>query len=565
MAGTWIRLAHAELSSAGDTINTGDFTPKDNLIIIAHLPSDGNLDNCKLFLGTGGSIDTGSNYAFRHSTDGAGDGVNGSMSGYWFTVSNIDAGVMLTANITNIADKEKLIQSHAIMAPTGAGTAPHRAEVAGKWDDTSGQINTIRITNSGTGDFEAGSYITVFGASDDIVTDEKATLADATVDQTATQSYNSTTTNVTLSNSNLTATSTSTAWGNRAYSTLSYNPSNLTSGQTYEFKFTMGDITKNGFMGFDSTPTTISGHGNDNNASGVDYGFYLVGNGSSNNYLAVSEQGTEKWQSSSNFITSNTIFKITVDSSGVVKYYADTTDGTTLRYTSGTAMSGDFYVLFYPYDSGFTTTISSWSNGLETISVPPPDNTRYEETDTRKIYRWSTGGTDWSETGTGSMGFQTVKQSGWEGDNGIIVPSSMAGKKVKTVAVKMWSQNSAQSPVGTFSCHIYNGTTLKAQSGTVSSGDINVGTNMYASGFSSVTFTFASPSYALVTGDYIVISSDTTRSGGGYVQTVGIAHQGTGTDRYYRTGATGSFSNSNSGTVDMVISSADEWVERNTV
>jgi len=180
-----------------------------------------------------------------------------------------------------------------------------------------------------------------------------------------TQSYNSTTTNVTLSNSNLTATSTSTAWGNRAYSTVSYNPTNIPSGETREFKFTMGDITKNGFMGFDKTPTTISGHGNDNNASGVDYGMYLVGNGSSNNYLEVSEQGTNKYQSSSNFITSNTIFKITVDSSGVVKYYADDTDGTTLRYTSLTAMSGDFYVLFYPYDSGFTTTITSWSNNPE--------------------------------------------------------------------------------------------------------------------------------------------------------------------------------------------------------
>jgi hypothetical protein len=181
MAGTWIRLAHAELSSAGDTINTGDFTPKDNLKIVANLPSDGNLDNCKLFVGTGGSIDTGSNYAFRHSTDGAGDGTNGSMSGYWFTVTNVDAGVMLTAEIINKSGREKLIQSHAVLAATGAGTAPQRAEVVGKWVNTSGQINTIRITNSGTGDFEAGSYITVWGASDDVVTDEKDALTDVEV------------------------------------------------------------------------------------------------------------------------------------------------------------------------------------------------------------------------------------------------------------------------------------------------------------------------------------------------------------------------------------------------
>jgi len=373
MAGTWMRLAHASLSSAGDTINTGDFTPKERLKIIAHLPSDGVLDNCKLFAGTGGSIDTGANYAFRHSTNGGGDSTNGSISGYWFTVTTLDGDVMLDADISNKADKEKLIQSRALMAPNGAGTAPQRNEIVGKWVNTSGQINTIRLTNSGSGDFEAGSYITVWGASDDVVTDEKDAL-----------------TNV--------------------------------------------------------------------------------------------EAGT-----------------------------------------------------------------------------------RYEEIDTRKIYRRVVSETLWSETGTGSMGFQTVKQSGWQGDNGIIVPSSMAGKKVKTVAVKMWSQNSAQSPAGTFSCHIYNGTTLKAQSDTFSSASLNVGSNLYASGFNSITFTFASPSYALVTGDYIVIASDTTRSGGGYAQIVGIAHQGSGTNRYYRTSAgSGSFSNSTDGTVDMVISTADGWIERGT-
>jgi len=171
-----MRLAHASLSSAGDTINTGDFTPKENLKIIAHLPSDGNLDNCKLFVGTGGSIDTGSNYTFRHSTNGAGDGTNTSMSGYWFTVTNLDADVMLDANIVNKADKEKLIQSHSLLAASGAGTAPQRSEIVGKWTNKTGQINTIRITNSGTGDFEAGSYITVLGASGDVSTDEKATL-----------------------------------------------------------------------------------------------------------------------------------------------------------------------------------------------------------------------------------------------------------------------------------------------------------------------------------------------------------------------------------------------------
>jgi len=208
-----------------------------------------------------------------------------------------------------------------------------------------------------------------------------------------TQTYNASTTNVTLSGgSDLTATADSSTWGNRAYSTKSYNPNQLGSGETFRFIFTTADATKNGFMGFDSTPTTISGHGNDGNSDGVDYGFYLVGNGASANYLAVSEQGDEKYQSSSSFFTTSTYFMIEVNNSGVVKYYADTNAvPTALLYTSLTAMSGDFYVLFYPYDSGFNTTITSWSNGRvdDKASVTDvPAGSEFEQTNDYKSYQW---------------------------------------------------------------------------------------------------------------------------------------------------------------------------------
>ncbi len=386
VSGTWKLLKHTAITDANGAteIDSGTFDKHTMLRVIVYIirHDTNGMGIGVQFNDDGGS---GNKYTYRNRANGSvAAGLTSKPEIFIDTlgsagVGSVGYGLM---DISNEDGKEKMIFQNWLLQRNGTGNnSPSSNYSAGKWQTTLGQISSIQITNGDgyTGKFAQNSFITIYGAETSPIIDEKDDItnvpANTRYEETdtrkifrrtaGTQSYNSTTTNVTLSNSNLTATSTSTAWGNRAYSTVSYNPTNIPSGETREFKFTMGDITKNGFMGFDSTPTTISGHGNDNNASGVDYGMYLVGNGSSNNYLEVSEQGTNKYQSSSNFITSNTIFKITVDSSGVVKYYADDTDGTTLRYTSLTAMSGDFYVLFYPYDSGFTTTITSWSNNPE--------------------------------------------------------------------------------------------------------------------------------------------------------------------------------------------------------
>ena len=510
MVGTFKRIAYKKLDTAQTAdIDTGEWVGDyDRLKVRIYLTSDSGNQNPQITFNN-----TDSGYGYKYGIDNAnGSDVNGSNYLYHFADDNGDKHI--TMDIINIKTKEKNVFARTTFSVAG-DNYPKHGWLSGKWSNTSSSINRIELKNNYTGNFGVGSYIVVFGASADTVSDEKQTLADATVDQSATQSYNSATTNVTLSNSNLTATSTSTAWGNRAYSTLSYNPSNLTSGQTYEFKFTMGDITKNGFMGFDKTPTTISGHGNDNNSSGVDYGFYLVGNGSSNNYLTVSEQGTEKWQSSSNFITSNTIFKITVDSSGVVKYYADATDGTTLRYTSGTAMSGDFYVLFYPYDSGFTTTITSWSNGLETVSTAPEVGTRYEEVDTRKIYRFKESDTLEQLNGSGN---KTIMTNGNEAHYGIKINtgSDLVGKVISKVHFKI-KQNENPTTENLVYVRLWRGSSFVHTFGTTDPDNIAIGTYTFYSFGTGGDFSTSSDGNAtLQAGDRIVLSWD---RGGSYNNT----------------------------------------------
>ena len=66
--------------------------------------------------------------------------------------------------ITNKSNKEKLVVGHWIyQGSAGAGTAPDRVEVVGKWANTSAQANILGFKDSGSGSFTASS-LKVWGA-----------------------------------------------------------------------------------------------------------------------------------------------------------------------------------------------------------------------------------------------------------------------------------------------------------------------------------------------------------------------------------------------------------------
>ena len=66
--------------------------------------------------------------------------------------------------IINISSEEKLVIGHTIeVVTTGAGTAPQRMEVVGKWTNTSSQITEIDIDNPNAGDYLTDSNLTVLG------------------------------------------------------------------------------------------------------------------------------------------------------------------------------------------------------------------------------------------------------------------------------------------------------------------------------------------------------------------------------------------------------------------
>jgi len=53
----------------------------------------------------------------------------------------------------------------------GAGNAPRRREGVMKWANTSAQITKITVSNSESGSYDAGSYITVLGAKEEATAD----------------------------------------------------------------------------------------------------------------------------------------------------------------------------------------------------------------------------------------------------------------------------------------------------------------------------------------------------------------------------------------------------------
>ena len=168
MAGTWIRLAHVALSSAATSIDSGTFTANENLKVIVHTTGTDTETQLRF------NGDSGSNYASRRSGDGGSDSTFTSQTQTKLNATGDGLNTYLKLDITNIADKEKLIISEMVAVDaTGSSNAPRRSESVSKWVNTSAQITSIQVINhyGGGATFAAGSYITVFGASGDVTSD----------------------------------------------------------------------------------------------------------------------------------------------------------------------------------------------------------------------------------------------------------------------------------------------------------------------------------------------------------------------------------------------------------
>lgn len=158
----WQEIARNTLTVAGDTLAVTGIPAMTYLKVIIRA------------MGTGGTVgfslrfnnDSGSNYSQRLSSNGGADGTSTSQSSLPVAGAATYPFLGGIFEIFNMASLEKNIFGTRLgnFSGTGAGTAPDRGELMGKWANTSVQINEIDLLNlAGTGDFAIGSEIIVLG------------------------------------------------------------------------------------------------------------------------------------------------------------------------------------------------------------------------------------------------------------------------------------------------------------------------------------------------------------------------------------------------------------------
>ncbi len=156
----WEQLASVELSSAGDTLSSGTFTAKKYLWCQVYIKPTGTVDIDVTF-----NNDTGSNYARRNNYNGGTDSTNTIQSNLQWS-NNVTVPQFMNCFIINNSATEKLsIMEQVRQGTAGAGTAPDRYHISGKWANTSSQITEIDITNGESGSYDTESFIKVWGSN----------------------------------------------------------------------------------------------------------------------------------------------------------------------------------------------------------------------------------------------------------------------------------------------------------------------------------------------------------------------------------------------------------------
>ena len=439
MVDTWKRLAYKSLGSGesvaqNTTWSTDAFTKCKNLKLIVYIKNTGSIQP-EFFFGKNGTLDTDNNYLTRlHSKDISGDTsdtVRHSQDSIE-TERSFSSPFYATFSISNESGSQKLMMGHCTTQEgTNVSSRTARYEVVGRWTESTEQINMIAIKHSQGGSLAEGSYMLVLGNDSDTVSDEKTTLADATVttdspsttttttsgatQQGAQSGSNQTTAHVTSgSNTGLKFTSTHSGTG-AAVGTFDLG-SALASKWIAQVSFTTGSgytASGNGMFAFglsDKSTYSSSEHMNTNSSGDTVNWIWHLGasndrtqrirtilNGSG---LDGSNGTSRAWEDSTTFY-----FEMSYDGSTVTAqrktddtYATNHSQSAITRARSG--ITGLQYFNWGSTDSGgsqggFNVTLNTlkiYDNASvvsTTTSAAPPVNTRYEEVDTRKIYRWA--------------------------------------------------------------------------------------------------------------------------------------------------------------------------------
>ena len=157
----WTELYSGDLSAgAAAYIDSGTITAKKYLWVQLYTQQsvDSNFDITF-------NADTGSNYTKRWSNEGGADQTNSSVTKIGLVSRTANLPQFTNMFIINNSANEKLVIAHQVNQMTaGAGTAPTRTELVGKWANTAAQITSMRIT-SGSGNLATKTILKVWGSN----------------------------------------------------------------------------------------------------------------------------------------------------------------------------------------------------------------------------------------------------------------------------------------------------------------------------------------------------------------------------------------------------------------
>ena len=158
--GGWVELARTTLGSAGNAINVSSLPDKRYYMVLTNILQNGDYNFRVRMNG-----DSGSNYSYRESANGASDTTSTSTDLINFTAAANTTDCFNVGYAANLSSKEKLWQSWlANVRTAGAGTAPYRGETVGKHAQTSNPISQFNIFNNyGSNKFASGSECVVLG------------------------------------------------------------------------------------------------------------------------------------------------------------------------------------------------------------------------------------------------------------------------------------------------------------------------------------------------------------------------------------------------------------------
>lgn len=153
----WEVLGTTTLGSAGDSISVS-IAARKYLKVLVDVDAVGSI-NLRFRFNT----DSGNNYALRISTDGAAD-TTGVSDNNISTKPTAGTDHALVGYIANLAAQEKLFIFEGVGSNSaGAANAPTRRQGVAKWANTSNQITGVEVYHDSSGDFGAGSSLTIWG------------------------------------------------------------------------------------------------------------------------------------------------------------------------------------------------------------------------------------------------------------------------------------------------------------------------------------------------------------------------------------------------------------------